>query len=82
MDTKIRVTFTNETTEESQLFVVSDYEYPALHREAIATYLDSLEDVEKIAVGDGENFIELPVNNLHGLNLANLVLAQRSIIRF
>lgn len=82
MDTTLRITHINGDIETSKHFVVSDYEYPAYHREAIAGYLDGLTDVKSIEAGDGENFIELPVNNLTGLNLANLVLAQRAIITF
>ena len=82
MDTTLRITHTNDEVEVSQNFVVQDYEYPADHRQAIADYLDSLRDVAKIEVGDGTNFIELQANNLTGLNLANMVVTQRAIIRF
>lgn len=82
MDTTLRITHTNDEVEVSQNFVVQDYEYPADHRQAIADYLDSLQDVAKIEVGDGTNFIELQANNLTGLNLANMVVTQRAIIRF
>lgn len=82
MDTTLRITYTNGTIETSENFMLDNYEYPAYHRQAIADYLDSLQDVARIEVGDGTNFIELSINNLTGLNLANLVLNQRSIIRF
>lgn len=82
MDTIIRITHTNDEVEVSAPFVVEDYEYPAMHRQAIADYLDNLQDVAKIEVGDGTNFIELQTNNLSGLNLANLAVTQRAVIRW